>query len=92
MIVGGVIMKASLSNNARFSIFYVGKIKNKFKTSPFLQKYISISKWNDGYIECLAKYSTVSEPLEEYIDLRFIAERLRLPKNIFQNITEVEIV
>ena len=55
-------------------------------------KYTSITKWNNGYIECMAKYSTLDTPIEEYIDLRYIAKRLRLPKDIFDNIKEVKVL
>lgn len=85
-------MIAILTNTDKFSIFKIGDMQIKFKTSPFLQKYTSIIKWNKGYIECMAKYSTLDAHIEEYIDLRYIAERLRLPKNIFDNIKEVKVV
>ena len=80
-----------LTNTDKYSIFKIGDMQIKFKTSPFLQKYTSIIKWNKGYIECMAKYSTLDTPNEEYIDLRYIAKRLRLPQNIFDNIKEVRI-
>ena len=56
-------MVAILTNNDKFSIFKIGDLQIKFKTSPFLQKYISILKWNKGYIECMAKYSTLDTPI-----------------------------
>ena len=80
-----------LSNNDRYSLFRIGDLCIKFKTSPYLKKYTEILKWNNGYIECMAEYTTMPEPVEEYIDLRFIAERLRLPKDIFENIKEVRV-
>lgn len=80
-----------LTNTDKYSIFKIGDMQIKFKTSPFLQKYTSIIKWNKGYIECMAKYSTLDTPIEEYIDLRYIAKRLGLPQNIFDNIKEVRI-
>ena len=80
-----------LTNTDKYSIFKIGDMQIKFKTSPFLQKYTSIIKWTKGYIECMAKYSTLDTPIEEYIDLRYIAKRLRLPQNIFDNIKEVRI-
>lgn len=85
-------MIGTLTNTDKYSIFKIGDMQIKFKTSPFLQKYTSIIKWNKGYIECMAKYSTLDTPIEEYIDLRYIAKRLRLPQNIFDNIKEVRIV
>lgn len=81
-----------LTNTDKFSIFKIGDLQIKFKTSPFLQKYTSITKWNNGYIECMAKYSTLDTPIEEYIDLRYIAKRLRLLKDIFDNIKEVKVL
>ena len=84
-------MIATLTNTDKFSIFKIGDLQIKFKTSPFLQKYTSILKWNKGYIECMAKYSTLDTPIEEYIDLRYIAKRLRLPQNIFDDIKEVKV-
>ena len=80
-----------LTNTDKYSIFKIGDMQIKFKTSPFLQKYTSIIKGNKGYFECMAKYSTLDTPIEEYIDLRYIAKRLRLPQNIFDNIKEVRI-
>ena len=79
-----------LTNTDKFSIFKIGDLQIKFKTSPFLQKYTSITKWNNGYIECMAKYSTLDTPIEEYIDLRYIAKSIRLPKDIFGKIKEVK--
>ena len=80
-----------LTNTPRYSVFRSGDVQIKFKTSPYLERYISISKWDDGYIECLAKYSTLPEPVEEYIDLRFIADRLRLPADVFYPVKEVKL-
>ena len=84
-------MTGHLYNTDRFSILKLKDYKIKFKTSPFLEKYTSILKWNKGYIECLAKYSTMQEPIEEYIDLRYIADRLELPKDLFDDVEEVVI-
>ncbi|MBP3209842.1 MAG: hypothetical protein J6M64_08070 [Oscillospiraceae bacterium] len=82
---------AELSNTSRYSVFKTGDLTIKFKTSPYLERYCSVSKWNNGYIECKAKYSTLPEPVEDYIDLRYIADRLHLPDNIFCDIKEVTV-
>ena len=63
----------------------------KFKTSPYLLHYNPIKSWKNGYIECIASYSTLPEPVEEYIYLRFIVDRLRLPEDFFKDIKEVKI-
>ena len=83
--------QAVLTNTDRYSIFHAGDLRIKFKTSPYLEHYNSILKWDNGYIECMAKYSTLTEPIEDYIDLRFIADRLRLPPDVFENIREVTV-
>lgn len=80
-----------LTNRERYSSFQVGDVCIKFKTSPYLERYLSILKWNDGYIECMAKYSSLDQPVEEYIDLRFVAQRLRLPADFFKSVQEVKI-
>ena len=85
------IKKGILSNNERYSVFQVGDLCIKFKTSPYLKRYLSVVKWDNGYIECIAEYSTLTEPEEEYIDLRFIAGRLKLPEDTFEGIEEVVI-
>ena len=82
---------AILSNNDTWSFFQVDDLCIKFKTSPYLIRYVSILKWNNGYIECTAEYSTFTEPVEDYIDLRFIAARLLLPEDIFDDIKEVKV-
>ena len=43
-----------LSNNDRYSLFQIGDLCIKFKTSPYLKRYTEILKWNNGYIECMA--------------------------------------
>ncbi len=83
--------EAYLSNSSRYSLFSFGNRCIKFKTSPYLERYISVSKWNNGYIECLAKYSTLPQPVEEYIDLRYIASRLGLPDDVFMDIGRVTV-
>lgn len=80
-----------LTNTTRYSSFQVGDICIKFKTSPYLERYLSILRWDNGYIECMAKYSTLDQPIEEYIDLRFIAQRLRLPADFFKKVQEVKV-
>ncbi len=90
-MTGDNVVTAVLSNNDRYSIFSFGDTRIKFKTSPYLLHYDAVRKWRNGYIECMATYSTMSEPVEEYIDLRFIARRLRMPEDVFQNIREVKV-
>lgn len=85
---------ATLSKNEKnYSVFQVGDLRIKFFTSPFLEKYCSINRWDkNGYIEYTGKFSTFDKPIEDTIDLAFIANRLHLPENIFKNIREVKVL
>lgn len=85
---------ATLSKNEKnYSVFQVGDLRIKFFTSPFLEKYCSIDKWkNNGYIEYTGKFSTFDEPVEDTIDLAYIADRLHISKDIFKNIKEVRLM
>ena len=85
-------MAATLTNKEKTSIFQWGGLRIEFETSPHLEFYTSILKWDNGYIECMAKYSAFKEPIEEYIDLRAIAEEQGLPKDIFKEINDVHII
>ena len=85
---------ATLQNKGNnYSVFKVGDVAIKFYTSPYLEKYCAINKWkNTGYLEYTGKFSTSSEPIEDSIDLSFIAERLHIPQALFKNVTEVKII
>ena len=85
-------MIATLTNKEKTSIFQWGGLRIEFETSPYLEFYISILKWDNGYIECMAKYSAFKEPIEEYIDLRAIAEEQGFSKDIFKGIKEVRVI
>lgn len=80
-----------LSSSGLYTMFQSGDLYIRFRTSPYLEGYTSILKWDKGYIECMAKYSTCENPIEEYIDLNYIADRLLLNEDIFDNITNVYI-
>ena len=84
---------ATLSRKGdHYSLFRVGDLDIKFYTSPYLEKYCSINTWKDnGYIEYTGKFSTSEKPIEDSIDLEFIAERLHLPEDVFKGIEEVVI-
>ena len=85
---------ATLSiNQNHYSVFRVGDLTIKFYTSPYLLRYCEITQWkNKGYIEYKGEVSTSKEPIEDSIDLAFIAERLHLPKDVYESIEEVKIV
>lgn len=84
---------ATLRNRGNhYSEFQAGDLKIKFYTSPYLEHYCKILKWKEeGYIEYTGKFSTAPEPIEDSIDLAFIADRLRLSRDVFKGIKEVRL-
>jgi len=86
---GKIDSTATLSASGNYTLFQSGDLSIRFRTSPYLEKYTSILKWDNGYVECMAKYSTCDNPIEEYIDLNYIADRLRLSDDIFKKINNV---
>jgi hypothetical protein len=85
---------ATLTTNQNcYSVFQAGDLRIKFYTSPNLRRYSKVNRWTDnGYIEYTGIFSTSPEPIEDSIDLAFMAERLHLPKDVFKGITEVRLV
>ena len=83
--------QATLSKkDDHYSVFQIGDLRIKFYTSPYLEKYCSIDLWeNKGYIEYTGQFTTSDEPMEDSIDLAFIAERLHLPEDVFKGVEEV---
>lgn len=76
--------EAVLSNKDGFTSFLFNNRNIRFRTSPKLEKYTRILKWDKGYIEVIAKYSGQGE-VEEYIDLLPILDNLYIDKDEFLN-------
>lgn len=66
---------ATLRSSHDYTIFEYGGHVIRFMTSPRLEKYTKIVKWDQGYIVVMAKYQNLNE-VEEYIDLIPILENL----------------
>lgn len=82
---------AYLSNKGKYTIFTYGNKSIRFLTSKNLEKYISVLKWDNGYIEVMSKNFN-KEPEENYIDLIPILENLLIdPVEFLKPIKEVEI-
>ena len=81
---------AYLSNEGKYSSFsYQGDVI-RFMTSPRLVRYTKVTKWDNGYIEAIARYGDKEE--EEYIDLVPILENLCIPSDEFlKPIKDVEV-
>ncbi|MBR0196760.1 MAG: hypothetical protein IJQ34_01360 [Kiritimatiellae bacterium] len=82
--------RAVLSNDGKYSFFsYDGNVI-KFMTSPRLDRYVKVNKWDNGYIEVIAQYG--EKKVEEYIDLIPILKNLYINPQTFLNpIKEVEV-
>ena len=68
--------EAILSSDGEMTSFTVGDRTIRFRTSRNLVRYESVTKWDDGYIECLATYGNPPVTEEDYIDLVPILENL----------------
>ena len=63
-----------------------------FLNSPYLEYYTSIKEWDDRYMVTSAKYSTLPEEEEEYIDLLPNLENLYFdPQTFLKPIKDVKI-
>ena len=75
-------MTAFLSNRGEYTIFsFDGKVIT-FLTSKNLECYTKILKWDNGYIEVMAKNKGKPEH-EDYIDLQPILENLYMDPKAF---------
>lgn len=84
--------QATLSSRDGYTVFSYGGHEIRFRTSPYLERYTSIKEWDDGYLVTSAKYSTLAEEEEEYIDLVPILENLYFdPQTFLKPIKNVRI-
>ncbi len=74
---------AVLSSGDGFTSFSYGGHMIRFRTSPYLERYTRIKKWDNGYLVTMAKYTTLPEEEEEYIDLVPILENLYFDSQSF---------
>ena len=81
---------AVLSSKGRYTSFSFGGTVVRFRTSSALERYVRVLKWDDGYIEVLARYNGREE--EEYIDLIPILDNLYINSEEFlKPIKKVEV-
>ena len=78
--MNGIAILSSFDKYTTFS--YAGKTLT-FRTCDGLEKYTKIQKWDNGYIEVLAKYKDMDHEIEEYIDLEPILDGLYMDKESF---------
>lgn len=73
--------EAILSSKGDFTSFSYNGLNIRFKTSPYLDKYIEVKEWDHGYIVVTALYQGEEE--EEYIDLLPILKNLYIDTDEF---------
>ena len=75
-------MTAFLSNKGEYTTFTAGDAVITFLTSRNLEKYLSVTKWNRGYLVVVSQ-NYGQEPEEDYIDLRPILRNLMIDCDSF---------
>lgn len=75
--------EAILSSSGDFTCFAYGGRKIRFRTSPYLERYVDVKKWDSsiGYIVVTARYH--DEDVEDYIGLLEILENLYVDAESF---------
>ena len=74
---------AVLSSFDKYTTFSFGGTTLTFRTCNGLERYTSITLWDAGYIEVMAKYAHKAEEIEEFIDLNPVLEGLYMDKDEF---------
>lgn len=69
--------EAILTSSGNFTSFSFGGRVTSFRTSPRLERYTKVLKWDNGYLVVMAKYQGCGEE-KEYIDLEYIYNSLGL--------------
>ena len=81
---------AVLSSKGSYTSFSYGDDVIRFMTSPRLDRYIKVNKWDNGYLEVVASYNGKEE--EEFIDLIPILKNLYIePESFLKPIKHVEV-
>ena len=71
---------AYLGNDGRYTVFRFGNQQLKFIAPYSLERYVQVKEWDNGYLVTMAKYAHDDQPIEEYIDLIPVLERLYMDK------------
>ena len=74
---------AILSSFDRYSTFSFGGRTLTFRTCDGLERYTKVLRWENGYLEVMAKYRQRNQEIEEYIDLDPVLEGLYMDKEAF---------
>ena len=83
--------EAILTSDNRYTSFIYGGRNIRFMTSPRLEHYVSVKRWDNGYMVVMAKYEGSDEE-EEYIDLVPILKNLYIdPDEFLKSVKKVRI-
>lgn len=74
---------AVLGNIGNYTTFTHAGRTLTFRTCDGLERYTRVLRWDGGYLEVLARYRHRPAPVEEYIDLEPVLDRLRMDKAAF---------
>ena len=85
-------VEAILSSDGDMTSFSFAGRTIRFRTSSHLVRYESVTKWDDGYIECVATYDNPPTTEDDYIDLVPILENLYFdPHEFLKGIERVRV-
>lgn len=73
---------ATLGNEGDMTVFQYGGQCIKFRAPHCLDRYLSVTCWDNGYLEVMARYTGIGD-VEEYIDLRPVLENLYIDPDTF---------
>lgn len=83
---------ALLGSDGDLTSFTYGPTTIRFRTSPKLKRWLSVKEWDDGYIVVDGDFAGQDGPIEDYIDLKPILERLYIdPEGFLAPIKEVHV-
>jgi len=82
---------AVLSSFDRYTTFSFGGRTLTFRTCDGLERYTKVLKWDDGYLEVMARYRQCPDEIEEYIDLDPVLAGLYMDRSFLKPIRKVRI-
>ena len=74
---------AILNSYEKYTAFSFSGTMLIVRTYDNLEKYTKVLRWDNGYIEMMAKYSNREEEVEEYIDLVSVLEEQHTDAEVF---------
>lgn len=90
-------VKAYIYNKGEYTYFRIGHEVVRFATSPYLNRYVRVKEYDNGYIVvdaefCEPKNRKIKHVEEDYLDISYVLKELGLDTRILEKVTEVEIL